>query len=255
VVIKRYAEVRDKFPREVVLLRSVGCAWGKCAFCDYKDDAEPDAARCVAFNRDILSHVTGSCNAALQIIDSASFNELPAGTVFDIIETCISRHIRLVIMEQHWRYRDSFSAIRKTFAAFGIECKFIVGLESFDNDFRERVLKKGIGSISDDEATQYFQWANLLCGVQGQTFEMIQNDIEKSLRYFERMTVNMFIPNSTSFKRDDALVDAFYRSPLFAAIRDNSAVEILDILDERAPDFLGGIGYPEKEKIVRGARD
>jgi hypothetical protein len=167
--------------------------------------------------------------------------------VFDIIETCVTKQIRLVIMEQHWCYQDSFSAIRKTFAEFGVECKFIVGLESFDYDFRERVLKKGMGQISGDNVAA-FQWANLLCGVQGQTLEMIQNDIEESLQRFERVTANMFIPNSTPFKRDNALIDAFYRTPQFAAIRKNPSVEILDILDARAPDFLGGIGYPEQEE-------
>jgi hypothetical protein len=244
--IKRYAQVRDKFPREVVLLRSTGCAWNKCAFCDYKGDAEPDVARCIDFNREILARVTGCCNSTLQIIDSASFNELPAGTVFDIIATCMTKQIRLVITEQHWSYRNSFPAIRRVFATFGIECKFIVGMESFDCDFREGLLKKGMGRLSyhnADEAAKHFQWANLLCGVEGQTLEMIHRDIETSMRCFERVTVNMYIPNSTPFKRDAALVDAFYRSSIFAVIQDNPGVEILDILDARAPDFLGGIGY------------
>ena len=246
--MKRNAQVRDKFPREVVLLRSTGCACDKCAFCDYKSDALRDAALCADFNREILSHVTGCCDGVLQIIDSASFNELPAETVFDIIATCVAGKIRLVITEQHWSYRSSFPAIRELFAKFGIECKFIVGLESFDCEFREKVLKKGMGRLSydnADDAAKHFQWANLLCGVEGQTLEMIHRDIDTSMRHFERVTVNVFVPNSTPFKRDAALVDAFYRSSVFAVIKDNPAVEILDILDARAPDFLGGIGYTE----------
>ena len=96
-----------------------------------------------------------------------------------------------------------------------------------------------------DEAAKYFQWANLLCCVEGQPLEMIHRDIDEAMRGFERVTVNVFIHNSTPFKRDAALVDDFYRSSVFAVIKANPAVEILDILDARAPDFLGGIAYTE----------
>ncbi|WP_059369674.1 hypothetical protein [Treponema endosymbiont of Eucomonympha sp.] len=247
--LKRYAEVRDKYPREVVLLRSVGCSWGRCPFCDYRHDADRNAARCVGFNREILKSVRGSCNGTLQIIDSASFNELPAGTLFDIVETCARAQIRTLVLEQHWSYRDTLRSVRDTFAAFGVACKFIVGLESFDYGFRETVLKKGMGRVLPEEAGRYFQWANLLCGLEGQTLGMIEADIAEGLRRFERIIVNVFVPNSTPFRRDEALVEAFYRSPLFARLRDSPSAEILDIRSPLAPDTLGGIGYPEAAPV------
>ena len=34
----RYSKITDKNQREICLLRSFPCAWGKCAFCDYTMD-------------------------------------------------------------------------------------------------------------------------------------------------------------------------------------------------------------------------
>ncbi|MDR3318861.1 MAG: hypothetical protein LBS99_05420 [Clostridiales bacterium] len=243
-VMKRYAVVREKYPREVVLLKSLGCAWNKCAFCDYKNDKAESILECIPFNRQILNKARGG-TGVLQIIDSASFNELPMDTLFDIIETCAAKKISTVILEQHWIFRDSFSKIKALFAAHSIGCKFILGLETFDYNFRENVLRKGMGNPSPRELSRYFQWANLLCGAEGQTVGSVENDIRLGLEHFERITVNMFIPNSTVFKRDNALIAEFYNGELFRQIRLEPRVEILDILDARAPDLLGGVGYAE----------
>ena len=40
---QRYSTITDKHPREICLLRSFPCAWGKCSFCDYIDDNGRDA--------------------------------------------------------------------------------------------------------------------------------------------------------------------------------------------------------------------
>ena len=40
----RYAVIEDKNPREIVLLRGLGCQWLRCAFCDYHTDGSSDAA-------------------------------------------------------------------------------------------------------------------------------------------------------------------------------------------------------------------
>ncbi|MDR1940547.1 MAG: hypothetical protein LBQ40_07145 [Clostridiales bacterium] len=244
---KRYAAVYDKFPREVVLLRSAGCRWNKCAFCDYKLDFDRDGAANAAFNRSVLDKVQGCAGNALQVIDSASFDELPDETVCDIISLCGKKNIGLVIAEQHFNYRLGFPALRERFERRGISCKFIVGLETFDGDFREKILKKGMGYPSAGEIAAHFEWANLLFGLKGQTLDTLTRDIELGLSLFERVTVNVFVANSTPFERDSALVEKFYLSRLFDGLKDNPSVEILDVSDGRAPDKLGGVGYPESE--------
>ena len=34
----RYSKVEGKFQREIVLLKSFPCAYGKCSFCNYIED-------------------------------------------------------------------------------------------------------------------------------------------------------------------------------------------------------------------------
>jgi hypothetical protein len=243
--IKRYAVVLEKFRREVVLLKSLGCKWGGCFFCDYKDDFEGDYDKNVEFNRSVLQNVRGNLGA-LQVVDSASFCELPEKTIEDVIKICAEKGIKTVISEQHFNLRDSLPALRRRFFESGVSCKFIVGLETFDGDFRENVLNKGMGRPDPTEIARHFEWANLLVGIRGQSLASIVRDIRTGLKLFERITINVFIPNSTPFERDEALAEEFYSGGIFAEIKDNPRVEILDIRDARAPDLLGGIGYPER---------
>ena len=35
---RRYSRITQKHPREICLLRSFPCVWGKCSFCDYIED-------------------------------------------------------------------------------------------------------------------------------------------------------------------------------------------------------------------------
>ncbi|MDR0568553.1 MAG: hypothetical protein LBG87_05040 [Spirochaetaceae bacterium] len=243
--MKRYAEIQGKFPREIVLLKSTGCAWKGCTFCDYWTDAEPNPKLCARFNREILKQVKGS-RGVLEAINSASFDEFPSETVSDLIGLCVRKRVKTFVTEQHYRYRASLPAIRDAFALSGTECMFILGLETFDGDLRERLFNKGMGTENIlPDAAQYYQWINLLWGVEGQTLTGIQRDIETGLAFFERINVNIFIPNSTGFVRDQKLVDAFYASAFFAEIKDNPAVEILDVEDQRCPDHIGFIGYAD----------
>ena len=40
--MERYNRITNKNQREIVLLKSRPCAWGKCRFCDYIDDNSRD---------------------------------------------------------------------------------------------------------------------------------------------------------------------------------------------------------------------
>ena len=57
--MERYNVIRNKNPREIVLLKSFPCAWGKCRFCDYIDDNSRDEQEMAELNSQVLSLVTG----------------------------------------------------------------------------------------------------------------------------------------------------------------------------------------------------
>jgi len=242
--MRRYAPVAEKYPREVVLLRTQGCFWKQCAFCDYYSDSSPDENENVALNREVLAKVTGKYGS-LQVIDSASVFELPPENIKDILELCESLKIREVILETHFLYRDELSELAEKFRRCGVKTKYILGLETFDADIREDLFKKGIGKIENSQIAEGFAWANFLYGFEGQTLDGIMSDIRLGLKLFERITLSAFIPNTTKIKRDNALINEFYESNLYKSIKDSKRVEILDILDSRAPDLLGGVGYDE----------
>lgn len=77
--MERYNVIREKNPREIVLLKGFPCIWGKCAFCDYTDDNSRDEDEMLALNSRILSRVTGE-KGVLEVINSGSCFELPEGT-------------------------------------------------------------------------------------------------------------------------------------------------------------------------------
>ena len=53
-----------------------------------------------------------------------------------------------------------------------------LGLETFDYEFRENELKKGFNEKNHEKISEYFDEANFLFGIKGQTVESIRNDIE-----------------------------------------------------------------------------
>ena len=65
----------------------------------------------------------------------------------------------------------------------------------------------------------------LLIATQGQTKEMIKNDIEMGLKYFKAITINVFVDNGTVVKRDAELVKWFVQD--MKHLFNNDRVEIL----------------------------
>ena len=53
--MERYNKITNKNPREIVLLKSRPCAWGKCRFCDYIEDNSRDLPSMNQLNREVLS--------------------------------------------------------------------------------------------------------------------------------------------------------------------------------------------------------
>ena len=139
----RYSILHEKNPREIVLLRGTGCRWRKCTFCDYHLDSSPDEAENWRLNQEVLQQVTG-CYHHLEVINSGSFPELDSRTMKALRDLCREKAIRTLHFECHWLYREEIPALRAAFGAVGTTLKIKTGVETFDRDFREKVLRKGI---------------------------------------------------------------------------------------------------------------
>jgi hypothetical protein len=279
-MFQRYIKLNGKFPRELVLLRSFPCFYGECKFCDYIEDNIGFGCKCDGNDNgngnsnanvnkvDVNSNVNGNKTNAnantnsnvitsiqtnhtalakigggvpLQVINSASFDELPQATVLEIIGICLEKEIKTLIIESHWRFHEQVRIFKNLMRKKGIKVLSLVGVETFNKGFRKDILGKDLGDVPPLEISEYFNWVNLLFGIEGQSMEMLSKDIDIARRYFSRVNVNIFVPNNTKIKRNNVLVEEFYQSNLFQEIKDNPKFEILDILDKRAPDtFLIG---------------
>lgn len=238
--LKRYGEVTKRLPREVVLLRGSGCFWGNCAFCDYHLDEDYNAYRNHKLNHEVLKNVSGKYGV-LQIMNSGSASELDAATILELTNLCRDKHIKQMIMESHVKYESDINLFREQFNP--TELKFIVGAETFDVDYRENILGKGIGNRRAQDFED-FDWVNLLFGMEGQSLEGLESDVKLALKHFERVTVNIFCPNTTNVKRDNDLIEKFYNSSLFNTLQTTyyHRVEILDDIDTRCKADLDGVG-------------
>lgn len=219
--MERYSKITEKNPREIVLLRAFPCIWGKCVFCDYIEDNGRDGEEMARQNRQVLSQVTGELGV-LEAINSGSCFELPAQTLEDIRRLVREKHIGRLIFESHWLYRNRLGELREF---FGIPITYKMGVETFDYDFRERILNKHAGFRTPQEAAAYFDSICLMVGIRGQTKEMIRRDIEAMKRYFRHGTVNVFNNNSTSIRRDEELVRWFMEE--YRWLFDDPEVEVL----------------------------
>ncbi len=221
----RYSVITDKNPREIVLLRGAGCRWKRCAFCDYHLDRSEDAAANLALNRQVLGHVTGVYHH-LEVINSGSFPDLGPATMDEIERVCREKAIRILHFECHWMHRKEVPALRGRFAAAGVTVKVKTGVETFDRDFRENILHKGIGESDPARISEPFDECCLLFGLTGQTGDSMRRDIETGLRYFERVCVNLMVENTTSIRPDRAVLDTFAHT-LYPVYRDDPRVDIL----------------------------
>ncbi|GAB4224257.1 MAG: hypothetical protein Kow0076_6890 [Francisella sp.] len=201
--MKRYSKITNvhKYKREIVLLKSRPCAYGKCTFCDYILDNSKNTDEINSINFEVLSNVTGEFGI-LEVINSGNVFELPAKTKSYIKEIIKQKNIKLLFVEAHWMYKDHLHKIKDIFET-NIFIK--TGLESFDNNFREKILNKGFYYKSLEELSQLFDSVCLLIGVKGQTKEMIKKDIELAKRYFNHATLNLYTNNTTNIKADEKI--------------------------------------------------
>lgn len=233
----RYNRITDKNKREIVLLKSRPCTWGHCTFCDYIDDNSSNDEDIIEFNRDVLKNVSGEFKK-LEIINSASVFELPLECLRDIKDIALSKGIKKLYFESHYSYKYRLSEITDYFE--GLDIIFKCGIETFDDEFRNKHLKKGVYFTDYKEVSKYFKSICLLVGIEGQTKEMIKKDIEIIESHFPYACINMYVENSTPFKRDEDLIDWFRKK--YSYLEDNDNIEIL----WNNTDF--GVGGIENER-------
>lgn len=221
--MERYSVIEEKNKREIVLLRGLGCVYRKCTFCDYYSDSSENMQENDALNREVLSKVSGKYGD-LEVINSGSVFELGQATLREIKRVCSEKGVRTLHFEAHYLYRNRIPELKRFFE--GCDVKMKLGLETFDYEFRESVLKKGIAEREPAVIAEAFEEANFLFGVAGQTPESMQSDIELGLRYFERICINLMCGNSTAVQPDAEVIRSFTEH-LYPIYRDDPRVDIL----------------------------
>ena len=219
----RYGLITEKDPREIVLLRGRGCFYKKCAFCDYHLDASPDDEANQRLNKSVLDQVTGQYHN-LEVINSGSFHELGQQTLALIKQTAEEKQINILHFEAHYLVRNKIQSLRDFFRP--IELKLRIGIETFDENLRENILKKGMPNATPEEIARYFQEANFLVGVTGQTEAMIQKDIDLGLQYFQRINLNVMCPNTAPIQPDQQVIDTFLQN-IYPKYKDDPRIDIL----------------------------
>lgn len=217
----RYNKIINKNLREIVLLKALPCIWGKCAFCDYIDDNDDNIAEINKLNKEVLNNITGEFGV-LEVINSGSCFEIPRESLEYIKKIVVEKKIKKLFLESHWCYKNRLQEMRDF---FGIEIIFKIGVETFDNSFRNLVLNKNANFKTVDEVKESFQSVCLLVGIKGQTKEMIKRDINLVLENFKYATINVFINNTTDVKRDEELVQWFTDN--FKYLEDYQYIEVL----------------------------
>ena len=220
--MERYSRILEKDKREIVLLKSRPCIWGKCSFCDYIEDNDVNQNENRKINDEVLNNVTGQYGV-LEVINSGSFFELPDETIERIYKIIVEKKIKRLYIEAHYLYKKKIKALREKFK---IEIIVKTGIETFNDEMRNNVLNKNIHFDKIEEILEDFDSPCLMVGIQGQTKEMIRKDIEILTKYFDHGTINIYRNNSTPIKRDEELIKWFDK-------------EYHDLKNDKKYDYLG----------------
>ena len=238
--MKRYGVVDDfKEQMEVILLRGSGCTWGRCTYCDYQKDFTQDQMSNYKLNRKVINQVTGKFKK-LFVIDSGSFVELDSLTLAYLRDKVYELGIETLILEGHCQHRNAIPMFRKIFE--GIKVEFNAGAETFDIDYREKVMKKGMGKATAKEVSKYFNRVNIMTGMKGQTLQMLDRDLDLALKYFDIISLNIFTPNTTTTERDYKLIEDFYNSEIYDMAINHSRIRVLDDLNRDKTDTIDLVG-------------
>jgi len=220
----RYSKILDKNIREIVLLKSFPCSYGKCKFCNYIKDNSIDEDEINKINLDVLKNITGEFKV-LEVINSGSVFEIPSKTLEKIREIVRKKNIRILYFEAYYGYIKRLDEIKDYFD--GVEIRFRIGIETFDNNYRINSYGKNfvIDKTNLKKISNEFYSACFLVCTKGQTKNMIAKDIELGLTNFKQITINVFIDNETEVKQDKELVDWLMKN--YSYLKDDPRVELL----------------------------
>ena len=223
--MERYSEIVEKDKREIVLLIGNGCKWQKCKFCNYYLDREKEEEKQFKINKEVLDKVTGKYGK-LEAINSGSIFELNEKSKNELLDTCIKRKIETLIIESHYMYKKQIKEFRKECEKLGINLKVKGGIETFDEKFREEIMKKGFGRPTIEEFKETFNQINLLVGVKGQNLEQIEKDLEIGINNFERICVNIYKEMEDIMPQDEEIKKQFIEK-IYPKYKDSQKVDIL----------------------------
>lgn len=216
----RYSVIKEKFPREFVLLQGRGCKWGKCTFCDYHSDT---SEKPFEVNRPVLEQVSG-LYGVLDVINSGSCMELD-GQTLELLQSIVAeKNIHTLWFEAHWIYRHKLAAFATLFP--GVQVKFRCGVETFDPVLRKRWNKGIPETVAAADIAGYFKGVCLLCGTDVEDFNHIVTDIETACENFEYLSVNLFCNNTTGVKRNEEIARRFV-DEIYPLYKENPKIEIL----------------------------
>lgn len=220
----RYSKIQEGNKREIVLLKGYPCKYGKCKFCNYIEDNSLNDEEIDRVNKETLMKITGEFKA-LEVINSGSVFELPKLTLERIKEVVEKKEIKILYFEIYYGYKNRLNEIRDIFP--GIEIRFRMGMETFNNKFRIENYGKNFKideNILKELSEKLYSICLLIC-TKGQTREMIKKDIELGLKYFKSITINIFVDNGTEIERDIELVKWFISE--YKYLKNNKKVELL----------------------------
>jgi hypothetical protein len=189
----------------------------------------------------VLSQVTGEFGR-LMIINSASFAEFSFGVVLKILKTCINKNIKELIMETHYMYHETARVCKTFFKHYGIEAKFVLGIETFNPAQRKFINKGYPDNLTMEAVARDYDAVNLLYGYQGCESEAeFKKEVLSCAKLFGHIQVNIFTNNTTSFKRDEDKIDSFYKNlvPLF---QKHQNILIFDYGRHNPVDNIGELG-------------
>lgn len=220
----RYFEDKD---REFILLKSYPCVHSKCAFCTLHLDNDTATRSMLEINSQVISQIQGK--GILEIYNSGSIFELPAATLFELRQKIREKKIKAVITEAHWLYRFHFKRMKKFLDATKVIIK--VGVETFDPDLRENVMKKGMDGSSAQEIRSFTEGINLLVGFKGQTKNTVAMDLAAA-QLFDHVDINILDGKYTPDPRniDYELIAWFLKE--FSYLRQMKGFRIFESVDD-----------------------
>lgn len=182
----RYSDIENK--REVVLLKGFPCDYSKCAFCNYILDNSTNEDEINEINFEVLKNITGKYEV-LEVINSGSIFELPQKTLHEIKRIIKEKNIKVLYCEAYFGYVNKLNKMREFFE--DVEIRFMIGIETFDNKYRIKTLKKNFyltDRIFEKIKLEYNTCLLMIC-TQGQSKEQILNDLKIGLESFKEVTV------------------------------------------------------------------